>query len=228
MLLGEEVNDYDFYFKSADTVRRVLAYYIGDRDISIKEEIMENIMGEEELRITAFVSGRGIYREPGMVITSNAISLREKGIKPVQLITRFYGSIEEVMRYYDFAHTKNWYDYNLDYLHLDKMALISLMSKSLHYAGSLYPLCSVMRIRKFMKRGWSITVGQMLKMQFQLQKIDLNDVEGLTEQLIGVDSLYALEFIGRLNDATDSERADAGYLATLLDSVFAEDYQEDE
>ena len=56
--------------------------------------------------------------------------------------------------------------------------------------GSKYPLCSIIRTRKFIQRGYTINAGQYLKMAMQLNELDLKDVSVLQDQLIGVDSAY--------------------------------------
>jgi hypothetical protein len=98
-------------------------------------------------------------------------------------------------------------------------ALQALLSKTLIYRGSLYPLCSMFRIRKFVKREWRITAGQMLKIAHQLSNIDLNDMKVLQEQLVGVDAAYMHELITELNKVK-GQRIDATYLAKIIDEIF--------
>jgi hypothetical protein len=52
-------------------------------------------------------------------------------------------------------------------------ALESILTKELRYVGSRYPLCSVIRTRKFLARGWTINAGQYVKMCFQISQLDL-------------------------------------------------------
>ena len=50
---------------------------------------------------------------------------------------------------------------------------------------ALYPIASLLRIRKFIERGWRITAGQMLKIIWQLQDVNLSDPAVMREQLTG-------------------------------------------
>ena len=48
-----------------------------------------------------------------------------------------------------------------------------LLARQLVYQGSKYPICSMIRTRKFLQRGWHINAGQYLKMAFQVSELDL-------------------------------------------------------
>ena len=146
-------------------------------------------------------------------LTGNAISLSGK----VQVITRFFGEPEQIHSNYDFVHcTNHWTAW--DGLHLRQDALEALLAKELRYIGSRYPLCSVMRIRKFLKRGFYITAGQILKMLWQVSELDLRDFSVLEDQLTGVDTAYFSELLEKLREA-NPEKVDKAYLMTLTDKI---------
>lgn len=146
-------------------------------------------------------------------LSSNAISLKGK----VQLVIRFFGDPDEIHANYDFAHcTSYWSNGNLV---LRPEAMEALLSKELRYRGSRYPLCSIIRTRKFIERGWRINAGQYLKMVMQLQEMNLKDPKVLEEQLTGVDVAYFTQMIALLVDK-DPERVDAAYLTEIIDRMF--------
>jgi hypothetical protein len=151
-----------------------------------------------------------------LFLTDNAITLANK----VQLIIRFYGSPEEIHKNFDFIHATSYYDWEKDNLVVPPGAMEALLSRSLVYRGSLYPIASVFRTRKFLSRGWRITAGQLLKMIWQISEIDLKDREVLREQLIGVDQAYMSQLILALADEKHSHRIDATYIAEIIDKVF--------
>jgi hypothetical protein len=148
-------------------------------------------------------------------LTDNAITLKGK----IQLVIRFYGEPSEIHNNYDFAHCKCYYEYFTGALHLPADALESMLSKTLVYQGSLYPIASIFRTRKFLARGWRITAGQMLKMIWQVNDIDLTKIGTLREQLIGVDSAYMGQLLVALEN-NKSDRIDSTYLARLIDDIF--------
>ena len=154
-----------------------------------------------------------------LYMTNNAITLNNK----IQLILRFYGEPEDIHENYDFIHcTSYWTSWN-DNLVLPARALEAIINKELYYVGSKYPLCSIIRTRKFIKRGWTINAGQYVKMAVQLIELNLKNIHVFEEQLIGVDSAYFNEFLSLLEEKyhNDPDFDMAGsYLIDLINSVF--------
>lgn len=152
-------------------------------------------------------------------LSDNAVTLSNH----VQLVVRFYGNPEDIHKNYDFIHCTNYWTSDDGQLTLRPQALESIITKELHYVGSLYPVCSVIRTRKFLKRGWHINAGQFLKMCFQISELDLNNLEVLQEQLTGVDAAYFYEIIEyckkRQGDDPDF-KVTMPYLCTIIDRVF--------
>lgn len=152
-------------------------------------------------------------------LTSNAITLSGR----VQLVIRFYGDADKIHENFDYLHCTNYWTSADKTLHLKEKALEAILTKELIYVGSRYPLCSIIRMRKFIKRGWAINAGQILKMCYQLSELDLNNVGVLADQLVGVDTTYFSKLISDMQEkkAKDSEfEINYGYLVTLIDEAF--------
>ena len=272
MLLGEEVNDFDVYFRTKSTVKKVAEYYLkefmeakkaqGGVAVTMFTEELVDAQGKDRIRVVVKSAGiassdqesdyeyfesrpdheAGEYVseafdplsdvkdivDPVKVemaseyemyspafISSNAISLRGK----VQLILRFYGEPEEIHQSYDFAHCMNYWESGENKLTLKPAALEALLSKTLVYHGSQYPLCSVIRSRKFIERGWRINAGQYLKMAMQISNLDLTDHVVLEEQLTGVDVAYFAEVIDKIKQK-NPDAVDAAYLTEIIDRMF--------
>lgn len=152
-------------------------------------------------------------------LSSNEISLSGK----IQLVIRFYGEPDKLHENYDFIHCTNYWTSWERKVALKQQALEAIINKELIYVGSKYPLCSIIRTRKFIKRGWSINAGQYLKMAMQLNDLDLKDVKVLEDQLVGVDSAYFSMLINALQNKIDSEsnfQIDNNYVAAIVDKIF--------
>ncbi len=147
--------------------------------------------------------------------TTNAITLANK----VQVVLRFYGEPDEIHENYDFEHCMSYWQSWDRQLVLRPASLEALLARELRYVGSKYPLCSIIRTRKFIQRGWSINAGQLLKMAMQLNALDLEDLAVLEDQLIGVDTAYFVEIIEKLK-ARDTNRVDSAYLLEIIDRIF--------
>lgn len=150
-------------------------------------------------------------------ITSNAITLSDD----IQIVIRFTGEIEEIHQNYDFTHCKCAYDFKKNILFVPPGAMECMLNKELRYSHSKYPLCSIIRIRKFLERGWHINAGQIVKMAWDLNKLNLSDLKVLEDQMIGVDSAYFQEVIELLKkNAVDGKPIDDAYLMEVIDRVF--------
>lgn len=147
-------------------------------------------------------------------MSENAITLSNK----VQLVIRFWGEPSELHNNYDYVHAMGSYRYNADELIIPPEAMEALLSRTLIYRGSLYPVASIFRLRKFYERGFRITAGQMLKIIHQVSKLDLSNPKVLREQLVGVDQAYMHQLMRRLEQVEGE--VDATYLARLIDEIF--------
>lgn len=146
----------------------------------------------------------------------NAITLSNK----IQIILRFIGEAHDIHKNFDFSHVLNYFTYK-EGLVLNSTALESLLSKELRYRGSLYPLTSIIRMRKFLARGWHINAGEILKILFQVSELDLTDVKVLEEQLVGVDVTLFCDFIKVLKNEEAPGNVDYyDYISKLIDNLF--------
>lgn len=271
MLLKEQVNDYDVYFRNRETAIAVANYYVARFQMKNKKGIPCRIWvdTEKEDRVRVVIKSSGIASEEGtekeyqyferggqetpnaggyvadimsdpgeiedtyddlnekaqeiddgpkyrpVFMSTNAITLSHR----VQVVLRFYGDPEQIHENYDFVHcTNQWTSWD-GKLTLKQPALEALLARELKYVGSKYPLCSIMRIRKFIKRGWTINAGQILKAVMQLQELDLTNPEVLEDQLTGVDSAYFVEIIAKVKE-NDPEKVNTAYLVEIIDRLF--------
>jgi len=253
LLNGESPNDYDIYFKDFDSCLSVAKYYAGEWNKAHPDKSQVQITVDEKTkRITAFISSDGIVTEdeengidnetepediePDVAepedeqskdnakyrpcyFSTNAISLSDD----IQLIIRFYGSVDEIHTNYDFVHCTCSYDFKGNKVNLPAKALEAIINKELFYCGSKYPLCSIIRSRKFISRGWHINAGQYLKMCLQLNEIDLKDLKVFSDQLAGVDSLYFSQAISEIQQKQGKEpefNVDNSYLFEVINRIF--------
>jgi hypothetical protein len=144
----------------------------------------------------------------------NAISLSND----IQVVIRFHGDNEQIHKTFDFVHATNYFTYK-DGLVTNIKALEAILTKQLYYQGSLYPLTSIIRVKKFIKRNWNISAGELLKIMFQISELDLKNPDILEEQLIGVDVAYFGKLIEILR-GVPQEKLTSKYLNTIIDKVF--------
>lgn len=266
LLLKENVNDFDLYFRTEETALAVAKYYCGvfkaskagqgyeidavSKDgrvtISVHKSKNHSTAGDADtVNVPEADDGTDVIAEADEIpandleakekestpryhplfLSSNAITLSTK----VQCIIRFWGEPNAIHENYDFAHCTSYWSSWTRAVTLRPEALESILTKELRYVGSKYPICSIIRTRKFIARGWTINAGQYVKMCWQVSKLDLSDVEVLKDQLVGVDSAYFNQLIGDLmrkqkeqreTEPDASSAIDGGYLMTLIDKIF--------
>lgn len=146
----------------------------------------------------------------------NAISFSNK----IQLVCRFHGDDIAIHKTFDFMHATNYFTFEKG-LVTNKEALESIITKQLKYQGSLYPVTSIIRMKKFIKRGWNINAGEMLKIMLQISELDLSNADTLEEQLIGVDVAYFDQLVTILRSCKE-EKLSPSYISTIIDKVFNE------
>lgn len=267
MLLDEQVNDYDVYFRTKECAVAAASYYVSrfkpenrhgrDCDISVLEThdrvsvVIESagiaseggtekpydyFEAREAGAATEYVSG--VMDGPGAIedareemegkaqqddsldyrpvfMSTHAITLSGR----IQVVLRFFGEPDEIHKNYDFVHCTNYWTAWDNEIVLHPAALESLLSRELRYVGSRYPICSIIRLRKFIGRGWTVNAGQILKMVMQASQLDLKDANVLQDQLTGVDAAYFSEVIQRLKES-DPEKINAAYLIEIIDRMF--------
>src|SRR6478736_326981 len=255
MLLNIPVNDYDIYIKDMNVLIRLAKYYVRDEEIldgrkrykyienhsensaynieddnsemgvrlkTLKEDQVKlNIQSIGERKDLKNDSEGKPLKYQVSFLSQNAISLTDD----IQIVLRFHGDSEQIHKTFDFIHATNYFTFD-EGLVTNKLALESILTKTLKYQGSLYPLTSIIRLKKFIHRGWTINAGEMLKMMFQVSDLDLRNPEVLEEQLIGVDVAYFAVLIDILR-GIKPEKLNSHHLNTIIDRVFNE-YEEPE
>lgn len=238
MLLNEDVVDYDVYFTSATTAADVARYYVKQFQ-SVDEENVEVLtvdgrvslagpglgvdartrMDRDDVEDTGAQEAVNDAKSEGkyqvVFLSPNAITLTDQ----IQIVIRFTGDADNIHENYDFVHCTNYWTSKDGELTLRPAALEALLAKELRYVGSKYPLCSIIRTRKFIRRGWQINAGQYLKMALQLNELDLFDIETLQDQLVGVDSAHFISLIESIRNGCP-EKINAQYICELIDRIF--------
>ena len=174
---------------------------------------IEDVNEEAEAAALDVEDGTPRYRP--IFLSTNAITLSHK----IQIVLRFYGDPDAIHENYDYVHCTNYWTSWDGELMLRQPALEALLARELRYVGSKYPVCSIIRLRKFIRRGWTINAGQMLKIMMQISALDLTDHKVLQDQLTGVDAMYFVQLISKLKES-DPDKVNSAYLCEIVDRMF--------
>ena len=253
MLMGADVNDYDVYIKDIDVLKKLADYYVKpfesegvwiadgrekeklmkEYDVSeklnyysitlrnLKEDQIKLMFDKKEggIRLNEEKSKDELNYEP-VFFSPNAISLSND----LQIVLRFWGDNKKIHETFDFVHATNYFTFETG-LVTNIAALESILTRTLKYQGSHYPVTSIIRAKKFIKRGFNIGAGELLKIMFQISQLDLSNPDVLEEQLIGVDVAYFEILIKALRGKFSSDedfKLNTKYFNELVDKIFNE------
>jgi hypothetical protein len=226
LIREEKPNDIDIYMRNPVECLKVANYFLAQMGCDDYDAIIKD--GGVHIRVP-----HGIFqkeKEDGkkfqpLVVTANAISFSDG----VQFVTRFCGEPNEIASNFDFLHTKGIYDYSKEELIVSDETEKAILDHVVTYTGSIYPLASMIRLRKFMKRGWKVNAGQFLKISIQISQLDLSDPLVLKEQLVGVDLLHFTEFLHQMEKNSLSDLSlDSKFdkLFELIDKAFEQNEEQ--
>lgn len=137
MLMDEYVNDYDIYFYNKEDAEKVKQYF-------------------ESRKSCSTTSGNTETKFSVKLITENAINLSDK----IQLVVKFTGTPEQVTSKFDWQHIKSYFYFDklkgYQLVFVDDVYRL-IVEKELIYTGSDYPLSSLLRLKKYLKKGWNVS-----------------------------------------------------------------------
>lgn len=194
---------------------------VGDpQEVRADEElgdVLNNITEIDETKADEIIEKEKRKYFP-VFLSTNAITLSDG----IQIVVRFYGEPDKIHETYDFQHTKAYWTSETGTI-IPNEVYDAVINKTLIYAGSKYPVCSIFRMRKFIERGWKINAGQMLKICMQVSELDLMDIDTLEDQLVGVDSLYFMNLIEqfrRMKEKNADWDLTPQYIISVIDKIF--------
>jgi hypothetical protein len=202
--------DYE-YFETRDSDDLGASDFVSD----VFQDPVETVDKHEEIKQALDADKTPTKEYKPKFLSSNAITLSNQ----IQIVLRFYGNPETIHSTYDFVHCTGFYWHSKKELHVPAKALEAIMSKTLVYQGSLYPICSLFRIRKFIGRGWRINAGQILKICLQIAELNLKDPRILEDQLTGADVAYFAQVLHLCNEK-DPTAIDFAYLVEVVDKLW--------
>jgi hypothetical protein len=196
LLRNEDPNDYDVYFKDVHDLETIVSLYT-DRVTLSSCTVQKRSNG-----LSVRIDPDGIWTSDTQdvyglkCVSANALTLNDH----IQIITKFAGEPIFVMNEFDFLHCKVTYNYATDQVIAGCDTYKAILTNELKYTGSSYPVASMLRMKKFVQRGWNINAGEILKIMIDVNELNLNDATVLRDQLAGVDMLYFNDVLRILNE----------------------------
>lgn len=193
---NNRINDYDIYFSSkenANAFKLALKMKDGINEYQIPEK-------RKKLMVKSKKEVIEVFR------TDNAITFLCDGQK-YQLITAFYLPPEELFKKYDFTICMGAYSPKANEFYLYDSFLEDVSEKRLKFnIGTEYPICSLLRVLKYQKKGYIISGLEMIKMALTIHKLNLKSYADLKKQLQGIDTLFLKELTDTLSSKEYQEK----------------------
>lgn len=225
LLIGEKVKDFDIYVRDMESALAICRYYIASDGECFRGISADPRPDGSGVLLSAAIGDFGSYsryfetpRKEASDLTVSCLSTNAVTLAGgYQIVHRFVGEPDSIDDSFDFAHCSNYWS-PASGLVLRPKALESIVTRDLLYTGSKYPICSLVRLRKFLLRGWIASAGQLLKIALEISKLNLGDMEVLREQLEGVDVGHFKEVVEAL-EGKGNKKIDTSVIVEILDRL---------
>lgn len=119
------------------------------------------------------------------------------GGKRIQLIKAITGDPLTVIKSFDFTVCQAAWSLSSGFVFCTDFFQHLAQRRLVFNISAEYPICSLYRARKFIKRGFHFSGIEAIKIGLTIQNLDLNNYGDLRKQLMGIDTMF-------LKDLTDS------------------------
>jgi hypothetical protein len=197
---NEKINDLDIYFRSATQAYKFL-YAISGLDYKCVSHTKRSLVYKSKTDSDTILN---------------------------VIIFRFFNSAEEVLSYFDYECCKAAYDFKIQQLIVSPMFWPSLQLRQLIYTSSLYPIGALIRLQKYVQRGYKPDYASILRLYKDLKALKTEDPEILEDQIGGLygctldlKNLTIDQIIEKIEDTVIFEKR-GEYVEVDLDNVFPE------
>jgi len=174
---GDKINDYDIFFKSEEDLQTVYHYLSG-----LKKE----------------------YKD--MSMTSNAYSFfRKKNKTRIQLIRVFiFKDVNDIFGKFDFTVCMGAYDVShSEFIFGERFFRDNSSKRLVINLETEYPLNTMLRIRKYLKKGYRITGMEMVKLGLAVNNLKIENHADLQHHLMGIDTMILQDFFDQNGEKVD-------------------------
>lgn len=178
LFTDERVRDWDLYFRN-----------VADRDLAIK-----------------------LFTEKGQLTfqtdTAKTFKFGQRK-KPFQIICmpELMGQPSDIFDSFDFTVCMGLFDFAADefVLHDDFLKHLAQRKLVVH-VGTRFPICSLLRVLKYQRRGFKISGVDMMKLALAVHRVELNTFKDLRRQMMGIDTAFLMALTDRFKEGEAAEK----------------------
>lgn len=170
LFCAREIHDIDIYFRSSKDF-----FYFCDAELSIRNVLL---VSKTNRAITY------INKQYDTLSRNNKNSIIKEYI-PIQCIGfDFFNSAEEIFKSFDFTVCMGAFDFSIEQFVLDNRFLLDNASKKLYVnMNTKYPICTLFRVDKYKKYGYSISKYEYIKIITAIHNLKCDSWDEFKEQL---------------------------------------------
>jgi hypothetical protein len=178
---NSRIKDFDLYFESRESFNKVKKHF--DKDLATECNLKLVFSTKNALTYSFDTEGK-------------------KGT--IQLIKAFHGDINTIFEKFDFYCCMGSYQFSTSKFVLHDSFLKDIAQRRLTFnPATPYPLSSLIRVRKYIGKGYSIDAINLVKLALSIHKLDLNTYAILKEQLQGVDIILFKQLLEKLEHSKE-------------------------
>jgi hypothetical protein len=149
--------------------------------------------------------------------TDSALSYSCNGIK-VQLIKKIYGNEWDIIKQFDFKICMAAFNPVLQSYTVDNDFFYDLSRRRLTYNPGNYPIASLWRVKKFIKRGYEFPPIDSIKLALTINNLHISTYEELKSQLEGIDTAFLKDLTDMLIEKS-GEKYDIKVAFDMMDRI---------
>lgn len=174
LFTGQKIRDWDIYFRNAEDCNRAVTWFGINGKLANETDTSKSYhLGKQE--------------------------------KPYQLIVMadLFGDPKTIFSYYDFTVCMAAYQFHEDgedegfvfgddfFKHIGQRRLV-------FSTGTMFPICSMLRVMKYIKKGFFITGMEILKIGLSIHSLKMETYADLRRQLQGIDTAFLSDLTSQM------------------------------
>jgi len=190
LFTNARVRDWDLYFRDLESIKKACEVFSAHGEVTFETD-------------TAITYKWGQRKKSFQIIKHPSI----------------IGSPLHIFESFDFTICMGSYDFAADEFVLHQNFLKHLAQRRLvFHVGTRFPICSILRILKYQKRGYSISGVEMLKATLAVHRLEMETYADVREQLMGIDTAFLRELTDKFKEEPfKEEKFDFEKMMQLID-----------
>ncbi len=187
---GTQINDIDIYFRSRDSLDRVMQVFcnIKDKELTVKRPVV----GDNQFKVDDNIQPVTITKKSVVFSQGNGYWNPTKGSYTPQASLQFisfqyFDTPEDIFNTFDFSINMCAYDCASGELTLHDNFLKHLARRSLVVnTNTAYPLISLLRCDKYKERGYNISTKEQMGLMFAVANMKIDSWEDAKDHIGGM------------------------------------------